>query len=186
LVSVLEVTFPDEWRSVSRRPAAAVVRPVTPGSVRPHDDPPAASRRTAGVLRALTELDFDRLACFALPDEGSGEEIQAFCAIGVVHHFTGTQAELLAVAESGRCPGLERDTLTVEFPLGRVVRSSAFRFVDELLADVSAVPFAAEVRFALPLPGRRMGVLHFEALSLRRFEELESLFDTIAGTARVA
>jgi hypothetical protein len=42
------------------------------------------------------------------------------------------------------------------------------------------------VRFAFPLPGRRIGVLHFETLSLAGFEELESLFDVIAGTARLA
>jgi hypothetical protein len=60
------------------------------------------------------------------------------------------------------------------------------RFVDELLDDPDVVPFAAELRFALPLPGRRVGVLHFETPSLRGFEQLESAFDTIAGTARVA
>lgn len=34
--------------------------------------------------------------------------------------------------------------------------------------------------------GRRIGVLHLETFSLQGFEELDSLFDTIAGTARVA
>jgi hypothetical protein len=95
-------------------------------------------------------------------------------------------ALLRAVAEGGPHPGLERDTVTVELSPGRAVRSAAFRFVDELLDDPDVVPFAAEIRFALPLPGRRIGVLHFETPSLRGFEQLGSAFDTIAGTARVA
>jgi hypothetical protein len=76
--------------------------------------------------------------------------------------------------------------VTVELSPGCAVRSSAVRFAEELLGDEDVVPFTAEIRFALPLPGRRIGVLHFETLSLHGFEELESLFDTIAGTARVA
>ena len=185
-MSVLEVTFPDEWLSLPRRSTAVVARPVTPGGVCTRSAPPVTGMRSAGALRALTDPDFDGLACFALPNEGSIEGIQAFCAIGVVHDVTGTPAELRAVAESGRHPGLDRDTLTVELSVGTAVRSSAFRFADELLADEAVVPFAAEIRFALPLPGRRIGVLHFETLTLRCFEQLEYLFDTIAGTARVA
>ena len=185
-MSVLEVTFPDQWLALPGRTAAAVARPVTPGGAWAHRGGSATGLREGTVLRALTELDFDDLAAFALPDERTLDGVQAFCAIGVVHHFTGTHAELRTVAESSRHPGLERDTVTVELSLGRVTRSSAFRFADELLLDEDVLPFAAEVRFALPLPGRRIGVLHFETLSLHGFEELESLFDTIAGTARVA
>jgi hypothetical protein len=179
-VSVLEVTFPDEWLALPGPSHTAMPRPETPGGwVR------SSGPATGVPLRALAEPDVDDLAVLALPEDPAGPGIQAFCAIGVVHHVAGMHTELRVVAESSPHAGLERDTLTVEFSLGRVVRSSAFRFVDELLADELVVPFAAEIRFALPLPGRRIGVLHFETLSLRRFEELECLFDTIAGTARV-
>jgi hypothetical protein len=175
-VSVLEVTFPDEWRAL---PSRAVAGAPNPGSASAHRGGPV----TADLLPAL---DFDNLASLALLDAPSGEGIQALCAIGVVHHCTGTDGELRAIAESSPHPGLERDTLTVEFSLGRAARSSAFRFAEELLDDPRIAPFAAEIRFALPLPGRRIGILHFETPSLRCFEELETLFDTIAGTARVA
>jgi hypothetical protein len=94
--------------------------------------------------------------------------------------------EVTFPAEGGRHQGLERDTGMVRLDVGPVVRSSAFRFVPELLDDETIAPYTAEVRFALPLPGGRIGVLHFETLSLACFEHLECLFDTIAGTARVA
>jgi hypothetical protein len=136
------------------------------------------------VSRAVTGLESDDVASFALPGARTGDGIQAICAIGVVS-ATGRDDELRTVAEGGRHPGLDRDTVSVELAVGRGVRSSAFRFADELLDDHDVVPFAAEIRFALPLPGRRIGVLHFETFSLCCFEELESLFDIIAGTARV-
>jgi hypothetical protein len=98
----------------------------------------------------------------------------------------GDDDALRAVAEGGRHPGLERDTMAVELSMGPAVRSSAFRFTPELLDDVTIAPYTAEVRFALPLPGDRIGVLHFETLSLTCFDELEYLVDAIAGTARIA
>jgi hypothetical protein len=185
-VSVLEVTFPDEWLILSVRSVAAIARPVPPGGAWAHRRGPVTGRCPPELLQAVSGLDFDGIASLALPGERTGDRIQAFCAIGVVPATGRDDDELRAVAESGRHAGLERDTLSVEFPVGPAVRSSAYRFADELLDDRDVAPFAAEVRFALRLPGRRIGVLHFETFSLSGFGQLEPLFDTIAGTARVA
>ena len=163
-MTTLEVTFPDEWLTM----------PMT-----------AAGGGVTTLLPTPDQLDFDRHASLALLGEWSGVRVQAFCAVGAVPG-TGTDAELRLVAESGRHRGLERDTVDVELSVGHGVRSSAFRFAAELLDDLTIAPYTAEVRFALPLPGNRIGVLHFETLSLTFFEELECLFDMIAGTARVA
>jgi hypothetical protein len=65
------------------------------------------------------------------------------------------------------------------------VRSSAFRLAAELTDEEGLAPYAAEVRFAVPLGDDRIGILHFETLSLVYLEELEKLFDAIAGTARL-
>jgi hypothetical protein len=161
-VSALEVTFPDEWRTMPMRSAGGVTT----------------------LLPTPDELQLDGRASLALLDECDGVPVRAFCAVGVVPGHG--EDELVAVAEGGRHPGLERDTMTVPLAVGPVVRSSAFRFVPDLLDDPTVAPYTAEVRFALPLPGGRIGVLHFETLSLTRFEQLECLFDTIARTARVA
>jgi hypothetical protein len=189
-VSLLEVTFPDEWLPLATR-STPVARPVPPGGAGGHVVPSQVSGPADALVSAVAELGLDGVAFLVLPDPRAGKSIQAFsiqafCAIGVLPQATGDHAELRAVAESGRHPGLERDTLAVELSVGPGVRSSAFRFADELLDDWRVVPFAAEIRFTLPLPGRRIGVLHFETLSLSCFEELETLFDLIAGTARVA
>ena len=162
-MSTLEVTFPDEWQTMPMHAAGGVTT----------------------LLPTPDELHFDGRASLALLEECHGTPVQAFCAVGVVPG-DADDAELWAVAEGGRHPGLERDTLDVEFAVGRGVRSSAFRFVPDLLEDDSIAPYTAEVRFALPLPAGRIGVLHFETLSLTCFGELECLFDTIAGTARIA
>jgi hypothetical protein len=90
------------------------------------------------------------------------------------------------VAEGGRHSGLVWDTVVVPLSMGRALRSTAFRFDPDMLADESLAPYTAEVRYALPLPGERIAVLHFETYSLTCFEELESRFDLIAGTARIA
>jgi hypothetical protein len=161
-VSTLEVTFPDEWLTMPMRAAGGVTT----------------------LLPTPDELHFDGRASLALLEECGGTPVRAFCAVGVVPG--NGEHRLRAVAEGGRHPGLERDTLTVHLAVGPVVRSSAFRFVPELLDDPTVAPYTAEVRFALPLPAGRIGVLHFETLSLTCFEQLESLFDMIAGTARVA
>jgi hypothetical protein len=161
-VSALEVTFPDEWLTMPMRSAGGVTT----------------------LLPTPDELHFDARASLALLDECDGVPVRAFCAVGVV---SGSGKDrLVTVAEGGRRPGLERDTMTVQLAVGPVVRSSAFRFVPELLDDLTIAPYTAEVRFALPLSHDRIGVLHFETLSLTCFEQLECLFDTIAGTARVA
>ena len=162
-MSALEVTFPDEWLTLPMRAADGVTT----------------------LLPTRADLQFDGHASLALLDECSGTPVKAFCAIGVVPG-RGDDDELRTVAEGGPHRGLERDTLTVQLALGPGVRSSAFRFAPELLDDATIAPYTAEVRFALPLPGEQIGVLHFETLSLVRFDELECLFDMIAGTARVA
>ena len=161
-MSALEVTFPDEWLTVPMRAAGAVTT----------------------LLPTPDELDFDGRASLALLDEWDGVPVSVFCAVGVVPG-NGEQ-RLRAVAEGGRHAGLERDTMTLQLSVGPVVRSSAFRFVPELLDDPTIAPFTAEVRFALQLPAGRIGVLHFETLSLTCFDQLEGLFDMIAGTARIA
>ena len=181
-MSTLEVTFPDEWLSVAVHaggPHLAGRRGLVGEPVRRG---PAA--RFAGQLPSLDELGFEGRASLALLDQRR-RRVVAFCAIGVVAGTDGDESALRAVVEGGRHPGLERDTLPVELELGKGLRSSAFRFTEELLA-AEAVPYTAEVRFAFPLPGRRIGVLHFETPSLASFEELETLFDVIAGTARLA
>ena len=161
-MSSLEVTFPDEWLTMPMRAAGGVTT----------------------LLPTPDDLHFDGRASLALLDECGGTPVRAFCAVGVVPG--SGEDQLRAVAEGGRHPGLERDTFTVHLGVGLVVRSSAFRFVPALLDDPTIAPYTAEVRFALPLPGGRIGVLHFETLSLTCFEQLEGLFDLIAGTARVA
>lgn len=161
-MSALEVTFPDEWLTMPMRAAGGVTT----------------------LLPTLDELHFDGRASLALLDECDGVPVRAFCAVGAVPGRGAVRVR--AVAEGGPHPGLERDTVTVQLAVGPAVRSSAFRFVPELLDDASIAPYAAEVRFAFPLPAGRIGVLHFETLSLSCFEQLEDLFDLIAGTARVA
>ena len=161
-MSALEVTFPDEWLTMPLGAAGG----VTP------------------LLPTADELQLDGRASLALLDECGDVPVRAFCAVGVVPGHG--EHRLRAVAEGGRHPGLERDTVTLDLAVGPAVRSSAFRFVPALLDDPTLAPYTAEVRFALPLPAGRIGVLHFETLSLTRFEQLECLFDLIAGTARVA
>lgn len=161
-MTALEVTFSDEWLTM----------------------PMAHSRGVTTLLPTAAQLRFDHRASLALLDEYGGSPVRAFCAVGTVPG-RGDGA-VRAAAENGPHPGLERDTATVRFDLGPALRSAAFRFDPALLDDDTVLPFTAEVRFALPLPADRIGVLHFETLSLACFERLESLFDTIAGTARIA
>lgn len=136
------------------------------------------------LLPALTELGVDGFASLAVPDGDSGL-VQAFCAVGVAAGPAG-EDELRSIAEGGLHPGLDRTTTTAPLPLGTAVRSSAIRFAEELVDHDGLAPYVAEVRFAVPLPEGRIGVLHFETLSLVYLEELERLFDAIAGTARAA
>ena len=161
-MTALEVTFSDDWRTM----------------------PIHATGGVTTLLPTVEELRFDDRAAVALLDGYGGGRVRAFCAVGVVDGEGDD--ELRAVAEQGPHPGLERDTMPVRLAVGWAVRSVAFRFEPALLDDATVAPYTAEVRFALPLPARRIGVLHFETLSLHRFDELESLFDTIAGTAQVA
>jgi hypothetical protein len=187
-LSALEVTFPDEWLPLplGSVPGEATSQPTLGRHPCGDAAQPPIGVRGAGLLPVVDELDFADGASLALLGERCGFGIRAFCAVGVVPDRTGDVDALRRVAEHGRHPGLERDTVTVQLCTGRGVRSAAFRFAPELLDDEFLVPFAAEVRFALPLPAGRIGVLHFETVSLARFEELECLFDTIAGTARIS
>jgi hypothetical protein len=180
-MSSLEVTFPDEWATI----------PVRDGSRKRERDAvtamPAAGNFFDALLPSLDRWGIAGLASLALADEEINGLVQAYCAIAVVPRGPGdVAAHVRDVAEGGPHPGLERDSTTVELPLGPAVRSSAFRFVEELLDDESVAPYTAEVRFAFPLAGDRVGVLHFETLSLACYEELAVLFDAIAQTARIA
>lgn len=187
-MSSLQLTFPDEWATLPTGAGAAeAVRPIVLATR--ELDPAAgdaAERFFTGLLEALRDRGVDGFASLALPDEQSGSLLQAFCAVGVLPAVWGGEAGLRDVAEGGPHPGLERDTTTVELPLGTAVRSSAIRFAEELLDEQGLAPYAFEVRYAFALDGGRIGVLHFETLSLVYLEQLGNLFDAIAGTAHVA
>jgi len=117
---------------------------------------------------------------------GSGDTAPALCAVDVVAVESCGPAALRRAAEAGPHPGLERDTTDVALPAGPAVRSTAYRFAEELLTGEWRLPYAGEVRYAIALPGDRIGILHFETPSLHLFPGLAALFDTIARTARVA
>jgi hypothetical protein len=186
-MTALDLTFPEEWATLPVRGGGPeAVRQLALGL---HQVDASAERAIdsylTALLPALEDLGIDAFASLAFPDEGSGGLVQAFCAVAVLKADTDDHDELWNVAEAGLHPGLERDTTAVSLPLGSAVRSSAFRFAEELLDEAGQAPYAFEVRFAFPLPQRRIGVLHFETLSLVYLEELEGLFDVIAGTIRV-
>jgi hypothetical protein len=185
-VNTLELDFPEPW----------AVLPVTDGGPEAinrlvsglADVGPEAQEVTrqylTGLLSSLTRVGIDGFASLTVPNGDSGV-IQAWCAVGVTTG-SGTHDELTSIAEGGLHPGLDRTTTTVPLPLGAAVRSSAVRFAEDLADDDGLAPYVAEVRFAVRLPGSTVGVLHFETLSLVYLEELERIFDAIAGTARSA
>jgi hypothetical protein len=184
-VTTLQLNFPEPWALLPVSDGGpAVVEELVAGMADVGPDAQDATRQyLTSLLRALTQTGVDGFASLTVPDGDSGI-VQAFCAVGVTRG-SGMHDELRTIAENGLHPGLDRTTTTVPLPLGAAVRSSAIRFADELVDDDGLAPYVAEVRFAVPLPDERIGVLHFETLSLVYLQELERLFDTIASTARV-
>jgi hypothetical protein len=184
-VTSLHVDFPENWAVLPVRSGGAdVVHELTVGL----DELGEPTRRRAGellsgLLPELSKLGVDGFASLTMSDEG-GTLVEAVCAVGVVP-CPVSDAGLRSIAEGGLHPGLERDTTIVTLPVGSAVRSTAFRLAAELTDEEGLAPYAAEVRFAVPLGDDRIGVLHFETLSLVYLEELEKLFDAIAGTARL-
>lgn len=187
-MTTLTLTFPDPWATLPvDDDGPRTVRDLVAGMAELGDATQEAfDRYLMALLPALADLGVDGFASLALADEESEQLIEAFCAIAVVPSVGAGEPELRAIAEGGLHPGLERETTAIELPVGAGVRSSAIRFAEELRDDEGFAPYAAEVRFAFPLGGDRIGVLHFETLALVYLEELEHLFDAIAATANVA
>jgi hypothetical protein len=185
-VTSFHLDFPEPWAilPVTDGEPAAVVDLVRGMGDLGREAQDATRAYLDALLPALTELGVDGFASLAVPDGESGL-VQAFCAVGVTAGPIG-EDELRSIAEGGLHPGLDRTTTTVPLSLGTAVRSSAVRFAEELVDHDGLAPYVAEVRFAVPLPGERIGVAHFETLSLVYLEELERLFDAIARTARAA
>jgi hypothetical protein len=185
-MSSLAVRFPEEWATLSVRDRGQEeVRELVAGLAVVGPEAQAAADAFFGAVLPLLEgWGISAFASLALPDEESGGLVQAMCAIAVVSSATDA-TDLRAIAESGPHPGLERETSTVQLPLGPAIRSSAIRFVEELLDADGIAPYALEVRFVVPLSSDRVGVLHFETMSLVFLEELERQFDAIAGTTRI-
>jgi hypothetical protein len=183
-VTVLQIAFPQAWATLPTGAAGErTAQELVAGLA---ELGPEVQRTTGAFLEALVptlaDLGIGTFASLALPD-GEGGLLQAYCTVMIIG--AGTVADLTAAAESGPHPGLERTTTTVQLPLGPAVRSSAVRLVGELADEDGTAPFSAEVRFALPLPDGRVGVLHFETLALAYLAEMEELFDAIAATAQL-
>lgn len=184
-MSALQLDFPPPWAVLptgagSDHIISALVEGM--GALGPEARDATAEYFDA-LVPALRSLGIDGFATLALSDEQADILVQAFCAVGTV--ATGVQSPR-EIAEGGLHPGLDRDTTDVELPIGAAVRSAAVRLAEELVDDAGWAPWAAEVRYALPLDQDRIAVLHFETMSLVHREELEELFDAIAGSARVA
>jgi hypothetical protein len=183
-MSALRVDFPDQWAVLPTADTggAAIERLVDGLGELGEDAQDAMGTYFRAVLPALSAVGVDGFASLALADDESGHLVQAFCAIGV-EPGPVTDERLRSIVEGGLHPDLERETSAVDLPVGPAIRSSAFRWADELVDSDGVAPYAAEVRFTFPLGGDRIGVLHFETVSLVYLEELTELFDAIAGTA---
>jgi hypothetical protein len=183
----LQVRFPEQWATLpvgGPEGAIAAGELVSGMGELDRDAQVAMDAYLTAVLPTLQAWGIDGVASLVLPDEAGGL-IQAFCAISLVQGETGDAAELRRVVEAGPHPGLERETTEVDLPAGTAVRSAAFRFAEELLDAEGVAPYSGEVRYAFPLPDDRIGILHFETLSLIYFRELAGLFDAIAETTRI-
>lgn len=186
-MTTFEVSFPDPWATLPVRAGGPErVQELSVGLAELGSTAQESiSAYLTSVLPALTDLGVSGFAALTIPDPDSGELIQAFCATTAVAAVRGGHEELRDIAEGGLHPDLERDTTDVQVETGAAVRSSAFRFAEELMDDDGVAPYAFEVRYAIPLPEHRIGVLHFETMSLVYLEQLERMFDAIAGTAAV-
>lgn len=183
-MSDLQLDFPPPWAVLPTRAGSAeTTAALTDGMAELGREARAATERYFdALLPTLRELGIDGFATLAIPDEQDDSLVQAFCAVGMIPADGTAPRE---VAEGGLHPGLERRTTNVELPIGLAVRSSAVRLAEELADEKGWAPYAAEVRYAVPLDDR-IAVLHFETMSLVYREELEALFDAIAGTARTS
>jgi hypothetical protein len=184
-VSEFQLDFPVPWAVLptgvgSAEATAALVEGM--GELSPEAQT-ATAEYFGALVPALRELGIDGFASLVVPDEENGSLVQAFCAVGTAAAGTASPR---GIAEAGLHPGLQRDTTDVELPIGAAVRSSAVRLAEEFADDDGWAPYAAEVRYVLPLRNDRVAVLHFETMSLVYREELEDLFDAIAGSARTA
>ncbi|MGY1831651.1 hypothetical protein ACI8AA_14660 [Geodermatophilus sp. SYSU D01180] len=148
----------------------------------------AAQAYLDALLPLLHSGGVDSFASLVVQIPEVGHTVQAFCAVGVLgrDRTVDGEAEVRVLAETGLHPGLERETTPVDLPVGRGLRSAAFRHATELIDSEGVAPYAAEVRYVVPLDAERVAVLHFETLSLVYLDELTEMFDAIAGTARVA
>jgi hypothetical protein len=187
-MSTLQVTFPERWAVLRRGPDGRVTaEELVAGMAELGEDTQDAARAYFDALiPALDQAGIEALASLVVRTPEPPTTVQAHCALAVLSRDGSGEDDLLrAVAEGGPHPGLERETWEVELPAGPAVRSFAFRHATELVDADGVAPYAAEVRFAFPVHGDRVGVLHFETLSLVYLDQLTEMFDAIAGTTRI-
>jgi hypothetical protein len=188
-MNTLQVTFPEPWAVLRRgEDGRSTAEELVSGMAELGEDTQDAARDYFGALiPVLDRAGIEALATLVVRTPEPPTTVQAHCALAVLgRDATGGRNLLRTVAESGPHPGLERETSEVDLPTGTGVRSFAFRHATELTDAEGVAPYAAEVRFAFPVDDDRVGVLHFETLSLVYLEQLTEMFDAIAGTARLA
>ena len=162
-MSGLQLDFPLPWAVLptgagSAETTAALVAGM--GELGPEAQE-ATAEYFGALVPALRELGIDGFASLVIPDEDNDSLVQAFCAVGTV--AAGADSPR-AIAEAGLHPGLERETTDVALPIGAAVRSSAVRLAEELADGEGWAPWAAEVRYAVPLGDDQVAVLHFETM----------------------
>jgi hypothetical protein len=187
-MTALQVDFPEPWAVLpSGARGVTAVETLAPelAELGPEAQE-AVVRQLTTLARGLDDLEIDGLASLVITDEESQTLVQAVCAMAVLATDEKlTPEEVRRIAEAGPHPGGERQTTSVQLPAGPAVRSAAVRHAAELIDADGLAPFAAEVRYVVPVAEGRVGVLHFETLSLVYLEELTELFDAVAGTARL-
>ncbi|MGZ4531125.1 MAG: hypothetical protein ACXVXP_02105 [Mycobacteriaceae bacterium] len=98
---------------------------------------------------------------------------------------TGMDGVLIEVAEAGPHPGQERQTSEVRLAVGDTVRSSAVRWAGEFSDASGVAPFIAECRYVFAVGDEQVGILHFETDTVVYLDDLEPMFDAIAGTVQL-
>jgi len=188
-MTALQVQFPEPWAVLpAGARGVASAEALAPGLAELGPEAQAAVVRQLSTLaRGLDDLEIDGLASLVVTDADSQTMVQAVCAMAVLASDEElTPAEVRRIAEAGPHPGGERETTDVQLPAGPAVRSAVVRHATELVDADGVAPFAAEVRYVLPVAEGKVGVLHFETLSLVYLEELTEMFDAVAGTARLS
>ena len=189
-MSALTVDFPTAWSHIGSGGAGHQrVEELVAGSAELGPEAQEAAREYfTALLPVLRRSGVDSLGSLAVYDEETGHTVKAFCALGVLGRDVGADGdvELRTIVEGGPHPGLHRETTSVELPVGPALRSSAVRHATELQDRDGVAPYAAEVRYAFAIDADRLGVLHFETMSLVYLKGLTTMFDAIAGTTRVA